>query len=133
MARTALATGTGVGIISPGGAAVDSQGRQPLVGAVEQTIEAPEGRQIRRVAPPGLKTISLVPGIQGLTPLAIDCRPSGANDRRLCGAALIAVGIFFLLCHPASAQTSFPMITHATPVAVQRGQTAEVVVEGQMN
>src|SRR5438105_15457021 len=31
------------------------------------------------------------------------------------------------------AQTSYPMITHVTPVAVQRGQTAEVTVEGQMN
>jgi hypothetical protein len=33
----------------------------------------------------------------------------------------------------ARAQTSYPMITHATPVAVQRGQTAEVVVAGQMS
>jgi len=33
----------------------------------------------------------------------------------------------------ASAQTSYPMITHCTPVAVQRGTTAEVLVEGQMN
>ena len=32
--------------------------------------------------------------------------------------------------HPSVAQTSFPMITHANPVAVQRGKTAEVVVEG---
>src|SRR5262245_14148565 len=31
------------------------------------------------------------------------------------------------------AQTSYPMITHVTPVAVQRGQTAEVTVDGQMN
>jgi hypothetical protein len=31
------------------------------------------------------------------------------------------------------AQTSYPMITHVTPAAVQRGQTAEVTVEGQMN
>jgi hypothetical protein len=31
------------------------------------------------------------------------------------------------------AQTSFPMITHCTPVAVQRGATTEVTVEGQMN
>src|SRR5262245_25986976 len=36
---------------------------------------------------------------------------------------------------PASAlaQTSFPMITQSYPVAVQRGQTAEITVEGQMN
>src|SRR5688500_2382703 len=31
------------------------------------------------------------------------------------------------------AQTSFPMITHVHPVALQRGKTTEVVVEGQMN
>jgi hypothetical protein len=30
-------------------------------------------------------------------------------------------------------QTSYPMITHTTPVAVQRGRTVEVSVEGQMN
>jgi hypothetical protein len=33
----------------------------------------------------------------------------------------------------ASAQTSYPMITHTFPVAVQRGKTSEVTVEGQMN
>jgi hypothetical protein len=32
-----------------------------------------------------------------------------------------------------AAQTSYPMITHVTPVAVQRGKTVEVTVEGQMN
>jgi Bacterial pre-peptidase C-terminal domain len=37
------------------------------------------------------------------------------------------------LCRVAHGQTSYPMITHTTPVAVQRGQTTEVVVEGQMN
>lgn len=46
------------------------------------------------------------------------------------GAAIILATIL-----PAStmAQTSFPMITHTNPVAVQRGQTAEITVEGQMN
>jgi hypothetical protein len=34
---------------------------------------------------------------------------------------------------PAFAQTSYPMITHCTPVAVQRGSTTEITVEGQMN
>src|SRR5436190_18092985 len=29
----------------------------------------------------------------------------------------------------AAAQTSFPMVTHVTPVAVQRGTTAEVTVD----
>jgi hypothetical protein len=33
----------------------------------------------------------------------------------------------------ARAQTSFPMITHVTPVALQRGTTAELTVEGQMS
>jgi hypothetical protein len=37
------------------------------------------------------------------------------------------------LANCAVAQTSYPMITHVTPVAVQRGQTTEVTVEGQMN
>src|SRR5215213_5816946 len=32
-----------------------------------------------------------------------------------------------------SAQTSFPMITHTHPVAVQRGKTTEVTVDGQQN
>jgi hypothetical protein len=33
----------------------------------------------------------------------------------------------------AAAQTSYPMITDTSPVAVQRGKTTEVTVEGQMN
>ena len=33
----------------------------------------------------------------------------------------------------ASAQTSYPMITHTSPVAVQRGKTVEIAVDGQMN
>lgn len=46
--------------------------------------------------------------------------------------------LFFLFvplwCNsPVQAQTSYPMITHVTPVAVQRGRAAEVTVEGQMN
>ena len=39
----------------------------------------------------------------------------------------------FLLAGSASAQTSYPMLTHVVPVAVQRGKTAEVTVSGQMN
>src|SRR5438552_2253325 len=31
------------------------------------------------------------------------------------------------------AQTSYPMITHIVPVAVQRGKTTEITVEGQMD
>jgi hypothetical protein len=37
------------------------------------------------------------------------------------------------LAAPALGQTSYPMITHCTPTAVQRGTTTEVTVEGQMN
>src|SRR5688500_3908533 len=44
--------------------------------------------------------------------------------------AALALGF---LCGPAWGQTSYPMITHTSPVAVQRGKTAEVTVEGQMN
>jgi hypothetical protein len=38
-----------------------------------------------------------------------------------------------LLPSAALAQTSFPMITHVNPVAVQRGHTSEVTVEGQQS
>jgi hypothetical protein len=48
---------------------------------------------------------------------------------RLGAAALLS----FALASIASAQTSYPMITHVTPVAVQRGKSTEITVEGQMN
>jgi hypothetical protein len=48
-------------------------------------------------------------------------------------ATLLPLMLVLLLTGPAGAQTSYPMITHTTPVAVTRGQTTEVVVEGQMN
>ena len=48
---------------------------------------------------------------------------------RLLIAALVALAIDTM----AEAQTSYPMITHVTPVAVQRGKTTEITVEGQMN
>ncbi len=38
-----------------------------------------------------------------------------------------------LLSGSAPAQTSYPMITHVAPVALQRGKTTEVTVSGQMN
>src|SRR5262245_26760801 len=38
-----------------------------------------------------------------------------------------------LLATVASAQTSYPMITHVSPVAVERGKTSTVTVAGQMN
>jgi len=45
---------------------------------------------------------------------------------------LSAAGLLTLVA-AADAQTSYPMITHCTPIAVQRGTTAEVTVEGQTN
>src|SRR5437763_16191689 len=44
----------------------------------------------------------------------------------------VAVAVVAVAC-PAAAQTACPMITHTTPVAVQRGKTTEITVEGQMN
>src|SRR6266699_2980333 len=38
-----------------------------------------------------------------------------------------------LVAATAPGQTSYPMITHVTPVAVERGKTTQVTVEGQMN
>src|SRR5437764_15329488 len=49
--------------------------------------------------------------------------------RQLVPAALVIAAA----AGAAPAQTSFPMVTHCTPVAVQRGTAAEVTVEGQMN
>src|SRR4051812_10150981 len=48
---------------------------------------------------------------------------------RFLAPALLALGATL----PAPAQTSFPMVTHCTPVAVRRGATAEVTVEGQQS
>lgn len=52
-----------------------------------------------------------------------------ANLMRL----LLSLLAVFLFACSAAAQTSYPMITHVTPVAVQRGKTTEITVEGQMN
>ncbi len=46
---------------------------------------------------------------------------------------LLFLSLSWCLASQVSAQTSYPMITHVTPVAVQRGTTTEVTVEGQMN
>lgn len=46
---------------------------------------------------------------------------------------LLPVAFLLAAAAAASGQTSYPMITHCTPVAVQRGTTVEVAVEGQMN
>lgn len=54
--------------------------------------------------------------------------------RRTC-FGLLAVCLVWLALAPSplQAQNCFPMITHASPVAVQAGTTAEVVVAGQQN
>src|SRR5947209_4255070 len=82
-------------VLSPGGAAVNSQGRKPLEGGSKPRAGAgPIGRFMspagaaeppdRRgsTAPPGLNALGArhTPPLQGLTPLAIDCRPSGAQN-----------------------------------------------------
>src|SRR4051812_33238644 len=46
---------------------------------------------------------------------------------------LLCVLTLLLVRNPLAAQTSFPMITHAYPVAMQRGLTTEIAVDGQMN
>lgn len=46
---------------------------------------------------------------------------------------LLPLAALLLLATSAAAQTSYPMITHVSPVAVQRGKTTTVVVSGQMN
>ncbi len=46
------------------------------------------------------------------------------------GAALLFTIVTVI---PAYAQTSFPMVNHCTPVAMRRGSTAEITVEGQQS
>jgi hypothetical protein len=46
------------------------------------------------------------------------------------GATILAL---FVWTGSSTAQTSYPMITHTVPVAVQRGKTTEISVEGQMD
>src|SRR3954469_16623994 len=56
--------------------------------------------------------------------------------RRLSGEHMRTTSVLVVLlglASSAAAQTSYPMITHVTPTAVQRGKTTEVLVEGQMN
>ncbi len=49
--------------------------------------------------------------------------------RRLALLALLLPGLAAVL----PAQTSYPMVTHCMPVAVQRGTTTELTIEGQQN
>jgi hypothetical protein len=46
---------------------------------------------------------------------------------------ILAAALWMVLPAVAAAQTSYPMITHTMPVAVQRGKTTVVTVAGQMN
>jgi hypothetical protein len=55
---------------------------------------------------------------------------SGVTRYRLWFFSALSV---FAAVNWAGAQTSYPMITHVTPVAVQRGKTTQVTVEGRMN
>src|SRR5438093_11844287 len=52
---------------------------------------------------------------------------------RICRVAFGGWIALFVLLGSAHAQTSYPMITHTMPVAVQRGKTTAVTVAGQMN
>src|SRR5438552_16837515 len=47
--------------------------------------------------------------------------------------ATITLGCLALLPTTCFAQTSYPMITHTVPVAVQRGKITDITVEGQMD
>src|SRR3954462_12976348 len=53
----------------------------------------------------------------------------GGDMKHSVTAGLLAI----LAVARAPAQTSFPMVTHATPVAVRRGVTTDVTVEGQLS
>src|SRR5947209_13469947 len=48
-------------------------------------------------------------------------------------ARLLTYALLVSWAASAPAQTSFPMVTHCTPVAVRRGTTAEITVEGQQS
>ncbi|MGF1582124.1 MAG: pre-peptidase [Gemmataceae bacterium] len=48
-------------------------------------------------------------------------------------AFFLAASVSLLASSSVVAQTSFPMITHTDPVAVQRGQTTTITVQGRMN
>lgn len=61
-------------------------------------------------------------------------RPVWSQARRLTSASPFFLWVLGgLYSESLFAQTSYPMITHATPPAVQRGRSSEVVVEGQMD
>lgn len=47
--------------------------------------------------------------------------------------SLVTVVTLLLVAAGASAQTSYPMVTHTVPLAVTRGETAEVTVHGRQN
>jgi len=47
--------------------------------------------------------------------------------------SFLALVLSLMTVAPVVAQTSYPMITHSTPTAIQRGKSAEITVEGQMN
>ena len=64
-------------VFSPGGAAVGSQGRQPLD---RMAVSCSPGRGDRDDRP--FRATAISPSPQGLPPLATDGRPSGANNNK---------------------------------------------------
>src|SRR5262249_59255476 len=60
-------------------------------------------------------------------------QPAASQEPQPMRTFPIFLVVLTLLAASAAAQTSYPMITHAAPVAVQRGKTTSVVVSGQMN
>src|SRR5437870_1282505 len=58
---------------------------------------------------------------------------SARHPVRLIPSFLLSVFSLLSVVNSSQAQTSFPMITHANPVAVQHGKTVDVSVDGQMN
>src|SRR5437016_5088965 len=68
-----------------------------------------------------------------MTGTVFSCRGRASKLRFSLSVLSVFIGVHLWLIPPTQAQTSYPMITHTTPVAVQRGKTTEVVVEGQMN
>src|SRR5712692_7036121 len=58
---------------------------------------------------------------------------NGAMNKSCLPLSLFILCPLSLFAGFSHAQTSYPMITHTSPVAVQRGKTSEVTVSGQMD
>src|SRR5207247_2438253 len=82
---TRLMRSGSIPVLSPGGAAFNSQGRQPLVRIGVGFVEPQRGERFD-LPPLRGSTIPIPHRIQGLAPLAIECRPSGAKAKSFDGA-----------------------------------------------